>query len=135
MLIYPGDAIGDANIKDKIVISKGRGEARTYMTSVKECDMLIFERKCFTDVLFKDMMDSLYEKIIAMRSSEFFESLSPYAMVILCSNVELHEYCYGDVILRQETEPTECFIIISGECKLVLETVLYKPMQSEKKKG
>lgn len=100
MLIYPGDAIGDANIKDKIVISKGRGEAKTYISSVKECDVLVFDRRVFSDVLFRDMMDSLYEKIIAMRSSEFFENLSPYAMVILCSNVELHEYSYGDVILR-----------------------------------
>lgn len=73
MLIYPGDAIGDANIKDKIVISKGRGEAKTYLSSIKECDVLVFERKLFTDVLFKDMMDSLYEKILAMRNSEFFD--------------------------------------------------------------
>lgn len=58
------------------------------------------------------MMNSLYEKIMSMRNSEFFENLSPYAMVILCSNVELVEYKYGDVILRQETEPDECFIII-----------------------
>lgn len=135
MLVYPGDAIGDASIKDKIVISKGRGETRTFISSVKECDVLIFERKIFTDVLFRDMMDSLYEKIIAMRSSEFFESLSPYAMVILCSNVELHEYTYGDVILRQETEPQECFIIISGECKLVLETVIYKEQEEKSAKG
>jgi hypothetical protein len=89
MLIYPGDSIGDANIKDKLVISKGRGENKTYISSVKECDVLIFERKIFTDVLFRDMMDSLYEKIMSMRNSEFFENLSPYAMVILCSNVEL----------------------------------------------
>ena len=89
MLIYPGDAIGDANIKDKIVISKGRGETKTYVSSVKECDVLVFERRQFTDVLFKDMMDSLYEKIMCMRNSEFFENLSPYAMVILCSNIEL----------------------------------------------
>ena len=100
MLIYPGDAVGDANIKDKIVISKGRGETKWYVSSVKECDVLVFERRQFTDVLFKDMMDSLYEKIMCMRNSEFFENLSPYAMVILCSNIELHEYSYGDVILR-----------------------------------
>jgi CRP-like cAMP-binding protein len=129
MLIYPGDAIGDANIKDKIVISKGRGQTKTYVSSVKECDVLVFERRQFTDVLFKDMMDSLYEKIMCMRNSEFFENLSPYAMVILCSNIELHEYAYGDVILRQECEPDECYIIISGECKLVLETVIYKPQE------
>lgn len=96
------------------------------MSSVKECDVLVFERRQFTDVLFKDMMDSLYEKIMCMRNSEFFENLSPYAMVILCSNIELQEYSYGDVILRQECEPDECYILISGECKLVLETVIYK---------
>lgn len=131
MLIYPGDAIGDASIKDKIVISKGRGETKTYVSSVKECDVLIFERRTFSDVLFKDMKDSLYEKIVCMRNSKFFENLSPYAMVILCSNIELHEYSYGDVILRQNTEPDECFIIISGECKLVLETVIYKPQEEK----
>jgi CRP-like cAMP-binding protein len=129
MLIYPGDAIGDANIKDKIVISKGRGETKVYISSTKECDILVFDRKTFTDVLFKDMMDSLYEKILCMRNSEFFQNLSPYAMVILCSNIELQEYCYGDVILRQETEPEECFIIVQGECKLVLETVIYKAIE------
>ncbi len=64
--------MGDANINDKIVISKGRGETKTYISSVKECDVLIFDRKVFTDILFKDVMDSLYEKIIAMRNSEFF---------------------------------------------------------------
>ncbi len=72
MLIYAGQALGDANINDKIVISKGRGETKTYISSVKECDVLIFDRKVFTDILFKDVMDSLYEKIIAMRNSEFF---------------------------------------------------------------
>lgn len=126
MLIYAGQALGDANINDKIVISKGRGETKTYISSVKDCDVLIFDRKAFTDILFKDVMDSLYEKIIAMRNSEFFSQLSPYAMVILCSNVELCEYKYGDVILRQEMEPEECLIIITGECKLVLEAIVFK---------
>ena len=46
------------------------------------------------------MKDSLYEKIITLKNSEFFESISPYALVILCSNIEIKEYTYGDVIVR-----------------------------------
>ncbi len=52
-------------------------------------------------------------------------------MVILCSNVELCEYSYGDVILRQDIEPEECMIIITGECKLVLETIIFKPQEGK----
>ena len=129
MLIYPGESVGDANINDKIVVSKGRGETKTFISSVKECDMVIFERRVFTDILFKDVMDSMYEKIVAMRNSDFFSQLSPYAMVILCSNVELCEYSYGDVILRQEIEPDDCIIIITGECRLVLETIIFKAQE------
>ena len=50
-------------------------------------------------------------------------------MVILCSNVELCEYSYGDVILRQEIEPDDCIIIITGECRLVLETIIFKAQE------
>ena len=72
MLVYAGESVGDANINDKIVVSKGRGETKTFISSVKECDMVIFERRVFTDILFKDVMDSMYEKIVAMRNSDFF---------------------------------------------------------------
>lgn len=46
------------------------------------------------------MKDSLYEKIIALKNSEFFESISPYALVVICSNIEMKEFSYGDVIMR-----------------------------------
>lgn len=72
------------------------------------------------------MKDSLYEKIITLKNSEFFESISPYALVVLCSNIEIKEYSYGDVIVRQQKEPENCYIIVSGECKVVYETIIYK---------
>lgn len=72
----------------------------TYVKSDKECDVLTFDRQAFANVLFQEMKDSLYEKIITLKNSEFFESISPYALVILCSNIEIKEYKYGDVIVR-----------------------------------
>jgi hypothetical protein len=60
----------------------------------------VFDRKEFASVLFKEMKDALFEKIISLKNSEFFESISPYALVVLCSNVEIKEFSYGDVIVR-----------------------------------
>jgi hypothetical protein len=60
----------------------------------------VFDKKEFANVLFKEMKDSLYEKIIALKNSEFFESISPYALVVICSNIEIKEFSYGDVIMR-----------------------------------
>lgn len=62
----------------------------------------MFDRKEFASVLFQEMKDSLYQKIKALKNSEFFEDISPYALVILCSNVEMKEFSYGDVINRQD---------------------------------
>jgi hypothetical protein len=74
LLIYPGEAIGDSNIRDKIVLSKGgRAPAQTFISSIKECDVLVFDKQIFKDVLFREMTDSLYEKIVTMRNSEFFD--------------------------------------------------------------
>ena len=73
---------------------------QTYVKSNQECDVLVFDRKEFSEVLFQEIRESLYEKIITLKNSEFFDALSPYALVILCSNIEIQEYNYGDIIIR-----------------------------------
>ncbi len=47
------------------------------------------------------MKDNLYNKIMMLKNTEFFEDLSPYALVILASNIQVREYQLGDVIIRQ----------------------------------
>jgi len=71
-----------------------------YVRSDSECDLISFGRKEFSEVLFQEIKETLYEKIVALKNSEFFESISPYALVILCSNVEVKEYGFGDIIVR-----------------------------------
>ena len=124
--LFPGESLGDVNLTSTSLLKYKEDRSETYVKSDKECDVLVFEKQQFADVLFQEMKDSLYEKIITLKNSEFFESISPYALVILCSNIEIKQYSYGDIIVRQEQEPEFCFIIVSGECKIVYETVLYK---------
>jgi len=101
-------------------------DCNIYVQSTTDCDLLMFDKKEFADVLFKEMRDSLYEKILALKRSELFENISPYALVVICSNVEVKEYSHGDVIIRQDNEPGSCFIIVEGECKVVYEKVVYR---------
>ena len=72
------------------------------------------------------MKDNLYKKIMMLKNAEFFEDLSPYALVILASNVHVKEYKLGDVIVKQGTVPTECYIVLEGECKAVYENEIKK---------
>jgi hypothetical protein len=46
------------------------------------------------------MKSELYSKIMMLRNAEFFSDLSPYALVILASNVEVREFKYGDVLIQ-----------------------------------
>lgn len=96
--LFPGESLGDVNLTS--TLKHKEDQTQTYVQSDKECDVLVFDRKAFANVLFQEMRDSLYEKIITLKNSEFFESISPYALVILCSNIEIKEYSYGDVIVR-----------------------------------
>ncbi|CDW82617.1 UNKNOWN [Stylonychia lemnae] len=122
--LFPGESLGDVNLAS--TLKHKEDQCQTFVKSDKECDVLVFDRKEFSNVLFQEMKESLYEKIITLKNSEFFESISPYALVILCSNIEIKEYSYGDVIVRQQQEPEFCYIIVSGECKVAYETIIYK---------
>jgi hypothetical protein len=46
------------------------------------------------------MKTELYTKIMMLKNAEFFSDLSPYALVILASNVHIKDFKYGDVIVK-----------------------------------
>ena len=88
--MFPGDSIGDTNLISKIKVNEQFMES--YVESTTDCDFLVFDKKEFANVLFKEMKDTLYEKIMALKNSEFFSSISPYALVVICSNVEIKTF-------------------------------------------
>ena len=56
-----------------------------------------------------------------MRNTEFFSDLSPYALVVISSNVEVREYAYGDPIVKQGDMPDACLLLAYGRCKALYE--------------
>ena len=78
------------------------------------------------------MKSELYQKIMMLKNAEFFEDLSPYALVILSSTVQIKEFKLGDVLMRQGTIPEECLIILEGECKTVYEETINKSTKVSK---
>lgn len=75
--------------------------------------MLIFNRKDFTNVILKEIEDSLYDKILSLKNNEFFELIPPYALIILRSNIEVQEFSVGDMITADSPIPFPVLIYIN----------------------
>ncbi|CDW81425.1 tpr repeat-containing protein [Stylonychia lemnae] len=131
-----GDCFGDLSIQSHTVnpydiLSKNKIYARADDND-DPCHLFKFEREAFIQSIFKDMKDNLYKKIMMLKSAEFFEDLSPYALFILASSVQVKEFKLGDIIIKQGTEPSECYIILEGECKIIYEKDLVKSTKVSK---
>eukprot|EP00347_Sterkiella_histriomuscorum_P020912 403335983 len=121
----PGDCFGDLSIQSLTVnpydlLSKNKIFALADENG-DPCHLFRFERESFINSIFKEMKDTLYQKIMLLKQATFFEDLSPYALVILASNIQMREYKLGDILIKQGVEPTECFIILEGECRTIFE--------------
>ena len=63
-----------------------------------------------------------------------FSNVTNYALMILANYIKIHTYHYGDVIIRQEEIPEYFYIMLEGECKAVMETVIVKDKEEFEKK-
>jgi len=71
--------------------------------------------------MFVEMHQELFYKISLLRNTEFFNGLSPYALVVIASNVEVREYSYGEPIVKQGEVPESCLVLAYGRCKSLYE--------------
>jgi len=77
--LKPGETFGDLSIQMASTVEQYKQIARNTIYAVADDDvhLLIFQRKAFTDHLFIEVKEHLYNKLSMLRSVPFLKDLSP----------------------------------------------------------
>ena len=122
--LYEGESVSDTHFTSHML--HRHANAFCEVVAREPCDLLTIDRERLSELLFKEIKESLLSRILFLKHSEFFNDVSPYALVILASKMQLRTYNYGDIIVKQGVPPTECFILVEGECKAVFGDVMLR---------
>jgi hypothetical protein len=117
----PGQVFGDSAIQRDV--QDPIGELSDDVTAMKTgsdyCLLIRIRRDEYLAALFQEINHELFYKIDLLKKTSFFEDLSPYALLVIASNVEVREYKYGEQIIKQDQIADECFIIAYGKAEAI----------------
>ena len=69
-------------------------------TGSDHCLLIRIRREEYLEALLHEMNHELFFKIDLLKKTSFFDDLSPYALLVIASNVEVRDYTYGQEIIK-----------------------------------
>ncbi len=98
--------------------------ARHTYKAETDCELLQIRWDTFRDAIIRPAKEEFLRRIKLLKDCKYIKEVDPYGAVILSLLGTITTLGYGEIILKQGTDPTAFYVILQGECKCVYDKIL-----------
>jgi len=120
---YDGDTFGEMPISLNAASSMCEFARDVTAITCEECDILEIDQQTRLQSISSDIEGFVSRRLDFLRDVPFFRTIEEDLLTEIAVNVELRQYKYGESLIRAGEEPDGAFVILSGQCQVVSESV------------
>lgn len=114
------------------VLSQDVPKRRATCVCAESCKFLVIHMKTLKEVVGNLINVKLKEEIKLLKNTPYFNMFGPAELFPILCNIKKQKFVYGEIIVKEGEIPNAMYIIKSGNCRLVIESIGFRAIYKTK---